>query len=303
MAKQWKRSLLAYAFLLAVFGIVTCVYDITKDDNKPDKSSVQGLYGPEDRTWTANSIPMPHLSDGYRYVSNPDGILSDSIVNCIDNIMWRMDNELGIESAVIVVNHVADRDIFRFAQDIFDKYGVGKDDRGLVLVLAYGDHLVRTHTGRSLEAELTDAECRRVQDKYLLPYVKKERPNAGMLNWTYALYDYMKDKQSHDVAERTTPTVIQLANIDESSATPFNQVVQSDEEEDEDLLVGIGMVLFIVFIMILYYYIKGDLFSGSSGGGYSSSSYDYDSGSSSSSRSSGGYSGGSSGGGGATSSW
>lgn len=299
-SSQWKRSLLAYAFLLAVLSIVTFVYDnCTNDDNKSDTASVQGLYGPVDRTWTADSIPMPHLSDGYHYVSNPDGILSDTIVNSIDSIMWRMDNELGIESAVIVVNHVADRDIFRFAQDIFDKYGVGKNDRGLVLVLAYGDHLVRTHTGRSLEAELTDAECRRIQDEYLLPYVKKERPNAGMVNWTHALYDYMKDKQSNDVAEKTTPTVSQLASIDESSAKPFNQVVQSDEEEDDNLLVGIGVIIFIIIVIVLYYYIKGDFFGGSSDSGYSSRSYD----SGSSSRSSGGYSGGSSGGGGATSSW
>ncbi|MBQ8064196.1 MAG: TPM domain-containing protein [Prevotella sp.] len=311
-SSNWGRSCLAKLFLVSAICVFLGVYGaLTIHDKKENQPSVQGLYGPVDRTWTADSIPMPHLTDGNRYVSNPDGILSDSIVFCIDNIMRRMDAELGIESAVIVVNHVEGRNIFRFAQDVFNRYGVGKDDRGLVLVLAYGDHLVRTHTGRSLEADLTDAECRHLQDDNLIPYVKENRPNAGMLRWTSALYEYMKGKQANgkakelkdELAERKQMVKNQFANIDESSAKPFIQATQQADDDDENIFLSLGMVVLIILIMLIYYWINGDLFTGGGSGGYSSDSSDSSYRSYSSSSSSGGYSGGSSGGGGATSSW
>ena len=60
----------------------------------------------ESRMWNADNIPMPHMKDATKYVSNPDSILSPAIVDSIDHIMYRLDTNLGIESAVIIVGHI-----------------------------------------------------------------------------------------------------------------------------------------------------------------------------------------------------
>lgn len=164
--------------------------------------SVQHVSSPtgEARYWTAQELPMPHLTDGNRYVSNPDHVVSEETVARLDRQLKMLDDSLGIESVVAIVRHVADRDIFRFAQDIFDIYKVGKNDRGLVMVLAYDDHLFRTHTGRSLEGDLTDVECFRLQEKYLIPSMKEEMPDSGMIYMTEAVYNTLKGKELPEMA-------------------------------------------------------------------------------------------------------
>ena len=67
----------------------------------------------------------------------------------------RLDTEFGIESVVIIVNHIENDDPFRFAQDVGNKYGVGRNDRGLMVVVGYLDHSINMSPGRSLEGDLT----------------------------------------------------------------------------------------------------------------------------------------------------
>ena len=191
------------------------------------------------------------------------------------------------------------KDIFGFAQGIFDTYHVGKNDRGLVMVLAYEDHLFRTHTGRSLEADLTDAECSRLQREYLVPSMKAEMPDSGMLYLTQAMYNLLQHKEMPVMSALVSP----------------------NKEEDDMGDMGFYSLAFLFWIIFSLYiarrygmmaaavplmanpFVKpqvhvsgggfGGGFSGGRSGGFSGGGGGF----------SGGFGGGSSGGGGATSSW
>ena len=153
----------------------------------PSKASSKG--------WDARDITLPHYQVDSLYVANPDHVLSEGAEAAVNHIMYRMDKDLGIESAVVVVNHVKDKDIFRFAQDLFDIHKIGKDDRGLVIVLAYEDHLIRTHTGRSLEGDLPDILCSRLQNDNAIPGMKAGNPDKGMIDLTRAIYYTLKNEE------------------------------------------------------------------------------------------------------------
>ena len=202
MSRYWK-AVIATGIIAQ---IAACNYTIASNTTLTDEAP----HIPTEATpeWHAKDIPMPHLTDGRLYVSNPDGVVTENTVNRLTAMLKKMDDSLGIESVVAIVNHVADRDIFRFAQDIFDIYKVGKNDRGLVMVLAYEDHLFRSHTGRSLEADLTDAECFRLQEKYLVPSMKMEMPDSGMIYMVEATYNLLKGKEM---------PVMQLTSNDDES--------------------------------------------------------------------------------------
>ena len=66
ISKTWK--------LVIVVGLIAqmaaCSYSIINTE------IAQEANKPVDEAWTAQSIPMPHMTDGSRYVSNPDGIIS-----------------------------------------------------------------------------------------------------------------------------------------------------------------------------------------------------------------------------------
>lgn len=163
--------------------------------------------------WNADNLPMPHLQDASRYVANPDGVVSENTENILNQWFKLLDDSLGIESVVAIVNHVENDDPFRMAQDLGNKYGVGKDDRGLIIILAYGDHALHFSTGKSLEGDLTDIECKRLQQQYAVPCMKAEQPDSGMLYLAEAVYNTLQNKDLPVLTERTSN-----ADDDEMSA-------------------------------------------------------------------------------------
>lgn len=292
--RYWKWLIAA-----GILGqLVACNYSLASMDEPEQAQQIAALEARETEAWTAKTIPMPHLTDGSRYVSNPDGVVSAETEQRLNVLLKKMDDSLGIESVVAIVNHVENEDIFRFAQDIFDIYHVGKNDRGLVMVLAYQDHLFRSHTGRSLEADLTDAECSRLQSEYLVPSMKAEMPDSGMIYLTQAVYNLLQGKEMPVMAPLVTP-----------------------QQDDDDLgavgfyfLVLIFWIIFALYIGRRYGMLSsavalaanpfvdvpivvgggGHSRGGFGGGGFSGGGGGF---------SGGGFGGGSSGGGGATSSW
>ena len=280
--------------------------DVQYQEQKTKEAAYQQMLATT-QEWTADLITLPHMEDASRYVSNPEMVISQETEDSLNRLMRRFDVELGIESAVIVVNRVKDKDVFAVAQALFDQYGIGKDDRGLVLLLAYSDHAVRTHTGYKLETELTDIECSRTQETFLLPYMRSEQPDEGMLCWTNALFALLKNKEAQtDVAE--LPLVAPLM-----TASP------GEEMEDSLIWLFFAAVFFVIVLIGVWvsnddlYWWLSDRTTGNSGGsrrsGFRSGSGSGRSWSSHSgggggfSSGGGGYSGGGSGGGGATSHW
>lgn len=270
--------------ILSILVIVLPFIFGNADDEEKEGASTS-LYDDNgyNHLWTAEEIDLPHLHDGRRYTSNPDHVVSENTVAIVDSTMKRMDDELGIESAVVVVNHIANDDPFRFAQDLFDLHGIGRDDRGLVLVLAYGDHSVRTHTGYALEADLTDAESSRLQNDYLIPWMREEQPDSGLISLTEALYQTLRAKQDSSIV----------------ALMPAKHGARSSK--DDDLTFSDACALLWVFVLIALSVINGGTgrsFLGGGGGfrgggGWSGGGSSWG----------GGYGGGGSGGGGATSRW
>ena len=113
--RYWKWLIAA-----GILGqLVACNYSLASMDEPEQAQQIAALEARETEAWTAKTIPMPHLTDGSRYVSNPDGVVSAETEQRLNVLLKKMDDSLGIESVVAIVNHVENEDIFRFAQDIF----------------------------------------------------------------------------------------------------------------------------------------------------------------------------------------
>jgi uncharacterized membrane protein YgcG len=145
--------------------------------------------------WNAKNIPIPYLQDSTQYVSNPDHVLTQETVDKVNVTMKRIEQEFDVQSVVIVVNHIENDDPFRFAQEVGNSYGVGRHDRGLVVVVGYEDHSINISPGRSLEADLTDAECHRLEQQYVVPAMRAELPDSAMIYLTEALYAKLQSKE------------------------------------------------------------------------------------------------------------
>lgn len=293
-----SRNTWGWIFLIGIgAAFLFCSFSLPDKENNTSPSSPTGS-STEERYWNADNIPMPHLQDASQYVSNPDNILSASTVNQMNQTLQRLDKELNIESVVIIVNHIENDDPFRMAQDVGNKYGVGRNDRGLMVVVGYQDHSINISPGRGLEGDLTDVECRHLQQEYVIPAMRAELPDSGMLYLTEAIYATMQKK---DLPE-------------------MSSLSSKDEGIDEEMATTIGMYFMFFIAWCVFFlrlnskyqwltlvgmtYIRSNPFLDTySGGGYFGGGGGHSSWGGGGGFSGGSFGGGSFGGGGATSRW
>ena len=295
--KTWKTGI--GIGLAVIFMVFSFMFGLTI---KPEPEVSPLMQKAESRTWNADQLPNVHIEDGSKYVINPDSILSEAVVDSMNLTLYRLDHELNIESAVVIVGHIEGDDPIPMVRGIYNRFGVGRDNRGLVIVVGYLDHSYFIAPGRNLEADLTDTETDMLAKKYLIPSMKAEKPDSGMLylvNGTYAL-----------MAEKELPRMSALTSSADSN---------KEEDEGANIMLILGLIVVLIGGWAYAGYKKFSLMgwndsgfsnlanspfeiyrpssdsSSSSGGGYSSSSSSHSSG--------GSYGGGSWGGGGSGGRW
>ena len=145
------------------------------------------------KEYTIQEIPMVHLQDRTRYVSNPDGILSESAVATIDNILYTLEQKTGIQTLVVVVTGIEGGDCFEFAYRLGKEKGVGQKgrDNGLVILLSTDERCIQFATGYGLEGVLPDAICKRIQNRYMIEPFSKGDWNTGMVEGIRAVNSYL----------------------------------------------------------------------------------------------------------------
>lgn len=160
--------------------------DTKKDSKEPQPPVI------DDDGWSFATVPIPEGGNPPRFVSNPDGVLSTDAENELNRILLYAKVELGIESCIVAVNHVAESNVESFAYALFENFK--PNDNMLVIVLAYQDKGVRMEIGHELEAKLSEVECQQMLNNILIPYLREDNPDEGMLSLVEAVYHKMEGK-------------------------------------------------------------------------------------------------------------
>ncbi len=133
------------------------------------------LYRPSD-------VPNVHVADRTKYVSNPDGILSQEAVTRIDSMLADVWRKTSAEVVVVVVGSV-DGDIDDFATRLFTDWGVGKKDKdnGLLYVIASDDRRAAIRTGYGMEGVVPDILAGRIIRNIAGPRFKAMDYDGGVM--------------------------------------------------------------------------------------------------------------------------
>lgn len=159
------------------------------DKTAEQPSAVQAAT--DDEGWTFATVPLPDGGMPPRFVSNPDSVLSAEAEAELNRILLYAKVDLGIESCVVAVNHVANSDVESFSFALFENFK--PNDNMLVIVLAYQDKGVRIEIGHQLEARISEVECQQLMNSILLPYLRENNPDEGMLSLVEAIYHRIED--------------------------------------------------------------------------------------------------------------
>ena len=133
--------------------------------------------------YTVDEIPNVHVTDHTRYVSNPDGILSQSAVTQSDSIISGIWRETTAEVVVVAVNDIGNADINTFATELFTKWGIGKkdNDNGLLVLIVKGQRKAVIRTGYGVEGVAPDIIAGRIIRDGMAPNFKNGDYDAGTI--------------------------------------------------------------------------------------------------------------------------
>ncbi len=100
-----------------------------------------------------NSLPKPT-----GYVSDLAHVVSPADKDTLEAFCTRVEQELGVQFALVTIDSIGDQPIRDFALDLSRKWGVGdrKTNQGVLLLLAVKDHKDDIETGRGIEPYITD---------------------------------------------------------------------------------------------------------------------------------------------------
>lgn len=146
-----------------------------------------GTYSPED-------INYDRVNRNFTRVVNPDTIITQAYSDSIDTLLLSLDS-LGIQCVVAVCEHFKGDDPYEFAIGMGRHLGVGgKKNQGIVVVLATEDRSYWISTGEGMEKFLPDVICHRIENLYMIPYLKEGKWDQAMLATAKGIHGYIHQK-------------------------------------------------------------------------------------------------------------
>ena len=123
---------------------------------------------------------VSQTNDFYDYARK----LSSDTKEYIMNMNIELQKKTGAQIVVVTVQSLGGQSIEEYATELFRKFGIGDKEKnnGVLLLCSTGDRLFRIEVGYGLEGRLTDGKTGRIQDEYIIPYLKENDYDGGIRN-------------------------------------------------------------------------------------------------------------------------
>ena len=117
------------------------------------------------------------------YVNDFAGVFTETEKSKLMANAVTLEKELdGIQVVVTTIKSLDGDTIENYAYNMYNKYGVGKNDMGLLILLATEDRQIRVEVGRGMEAYINDAKAGRFIDEYAIEYLSNNKFNEGLIS-------------------------------------------------------------------------------------------------------------------------
>ena len=168
-----------------------------------------------ERVYTVDNIPKVRLQNKTKYVCDPTNILSVAATDSIDRMLYNLEQKTGIEIAPVIVPSIGTVECYDFSHKLLNEWGVGKKEKnnGLVILLVTDQRCVQFYTGFGLEGDLPDAICKRIQTKYMIPYLKNGDWSKGMVEGVYAVTQQLSGVEAVPSQEEDDDAIAGLISI------------------------------------------------------------------------------------------
>lgn len=119
------------------------------------------------------------------YVADYANVLSKETESYIVQTNIDLQQKTGAQIVVVTIPSLDGMDIEQYANTLFRQWEIGSKEKnnGLLLLCSTGDRLFRVEVGYGLEGRLPDGKTGRMQDEYIIPYLKKNDYDTRNKKW------------------------------------------------------------------------------------------------------------------------
>lgn len=117
-----------------------------------------------------------------RLVNDFANVINDTQEQQLEQKLVAFNDSTSTQIAVVTVTSLNGDAPYNFAHEILAQWGVGQKDKdnGVVVLVAPNERQTFISTGYGVEADLTDARCRRIIENYMIPQFKEGNYYAGI---------------------------------------------------------------------------------------------------------------------------
>lgn len=137
------------------------------------------------------------------YVNDYANLLSSDVEQYIISTNKTLNSQTGAQIVVVTVQNLEGQSLEEYATALFRKFGIGDKTKnnGVLMLLALEERQMRIEVGYGLEGVLTDGKTGRIQDEYIIPYLKENNWNEGIRNGYSKILEEVANEYQVDVGE------------------------------------------------------------------------------------------------------
>ena len=148
------------------------------------------------------------------YVNDYANVLSSETKEYIMNTCVELQNKTGAQIVVVTVDSLDGESLEEYATELFRKFGIGDTEKnnGVLMLCSTGDRRFRIEVGYGLEGALPDGKTGRIQDEYIIPYLRNDNYDEGIRNGFSAILQEVCSEYNIEIEGIKTPQEVEDRN-------------------------------------------------------------------------------------------
>ena len=162
-------------------------------------------------------------TSGQAYINDTANILSADHKSTMMHFSAQVQEQSGIELAVVTLASLEDQSIEEKAVALFEEWGIGSkaDNLGLLFLIALEDRQVRIEVGYGLEAILPDAKVGQLLDTHVLPLLKRGELSEAIFSGYRALLNVLSTEYAFELSKPESTYYSQVSQSQAVLALPL----------------------------------------------------------------------------------
>lgn len=191
------------------------------------------------------------------YINDYANILSEKVENYILNKSIDLNKFDGTQIVVVTVKNLEGLNIEDYSLKLFNNFGIGDKykNNGLLILISLSERQFRIIVGYGLENVLSESKIGQIQDKYMVPYFKKNDWDEGLIKGYDILYDEICQSLDIGFIEKNRniiDVIFGLINLFVGLIFPFIiKFIKNNNLYKSDKIINFKCILYYIFVVIL----------------------------------------------------